>query len=156
MINKKLDRYYEKTDFKKILKDHKITNVQIANAIGVHNSNVSNMTCKKFKPSYRVIENVKNYLDNILAEPIVVEPQFPEIPTIEVPKLEPKELVPNYFEEEKKETTANNVVDRYTNELDEIEDVIAMYREKIKDLEIRKKICVEVLSAIKELNSIYE
>lgn len=158
IINKRLDKYYEKTDFKKILKDNKITNVQIAKAIGVHNSTVSNMTCKKFKPSYKVIENVKKYLDNILAQPIVDEPLiYPEIPTIEMPKLEPKELVPNYFEEEKKkETTANNVVDRYTNELDEIEDVIAMYREKIKDLEIRKKICVEVLSAIKELNSIYE
>lgn len=64
----KLDRYYEKTDFKKIMSEHGITNVQIANAIGVHNSTVSTMTSKKFKPSYRIIELVKGYLDEALSE----------------------------------------------------------------------------------------
>ena len=157
IINKKLDKYYEKTNFKKILKDNKITNVQIAKAIGVHNSTVSNMTCKKIKPSYKVIENVKNYIDNILAQSVVEEPLiYPEIPAVEITKLEPRELVPNYFEEEKKETTTSNVITRYRNELDEIENVIAMYNQKIKDLEIRKRICTEVLSAIDELSRVEE
>ena len=61
--NTKLDRYYEKTDFKKILKENNITNCQIADAIGVHNSTVSQMTCKKYKPSYRIMQLVKDYLD---------------------------------------------------------------------------------------------
>lgn len=66
--NPKLDKYYDKTDFKKLMKDNNITNVQIASAIGVHNSTVSNMTCKKYKPSYRIIQLVKDYLDNTLLE----------------------------------------------------------------------------------------
>ena len=66
--NPKLDRYYEKTDFKKILKENKITNVQIADAIGVHNATVSQMTCKKYKPSYRIIQLVKDYLDSVIQD----------------------------------------------------------------------------------------
>lgn len=64
--NARLDRYYEKTDFKKIMKKYNITNVDIAKAIGVHNSTVSTMTCKKYKPSYKTISLVKDYLDSVL------------------------------------------------------------------------------------------
>lgn len=73
--NAKLDRYYEKTDFKKILDENNITNVQIADAIGVHNSTVSQMTCKRYKPSYRIIQLVKDYLDSAIdkEESITVE-----------------------------------------------------------------------------------
>jgi len=62
--NPKLDKYYERTNFKKIMKENNITNVQIADAIGVHNSTVSTLTCKKYKPSYRIIQLVKDYLEN--------------------------------------------------------------------------------------------
>ncbi|MBR5227539.1 MAG: helix-turn-helix transcriptional regulator [Clostridia bacterium] len=69
--NPELDEYYEKTDFKKIMRENEITNVQIADAIGVHNSTVSNMTVKKYKPSYRVIQLVKDYLsDKVTIDPI--------------------------------------------------------------------------------------
>lgn len=73
--NAKLDRYYEKTDFKKLLNENNITNVQIADAIGVHNSTVSQMTCKRYKPSYRIIQLVKDYLDSAIdkEESITVE-----------------------------------------------------------------------------------
>lgn len=66
--NAKLDRYYEKTDFKKLMKENNITNVDIANALGVHNSTISNATCKKYKPSYRIIQGVKDYLDNAIVK----------------------------------------------------------------------------------------
>ena len=158
IVDKELDKYFEETDFKKILKDNGITNVQIAAAIGVHNSTVSNMTSKKFKPSYKVMADVKAYLDKALAkeEPVVDEPLiYPEIPTTEMPKLEPKELVPNYFEEEKK-SEPSTVVRRYENELTEIDNVLEMYKSKMKELEIRKKICVEVLNAINEFRTVGE
>ena len=158
IVNKELDKYFNETDFKKLLKDNGITNVQIAAAIGVHNSTVSNMTSKKFKPSYKVMADVKEYLDKALAkeEPVVDEPLiYPEIPTIETPKLEPKELVPNYFEEEKK-SEPSAVIRRYENELTEIDNVLEMYKSKMKDLEIRKKICVEVLNAINEYRTVEE
>ena len=144
IVNKKLDNYYEKTDFKKILKENKITNVQIAKAIGVHNSTVSNMTSKKFKPSYKVIGNVKKYLDKILTEQVFEEPTFPEIPNT---------TAPNYFEEDIKPTT-NSVVARYENELNEIDDVLDMFEKKINELKMRKVICSEVLAAIKEFDAI--
>lgn len=65
-INQKLDKYYEKTDFKKIMKENKITNVEIASAIGVHNSTIANMTSKKYKPSYKIIQGIKDYLDKAI------------------------------------------------------------------------------------------
>ena len=146
-VNKKLDKYYDKTDFKKILKENKITNVQIASAIGVHNSTVSNMTCKKFKPSYKVIANVKKYLDEILTQKTEEEP----------PKVDVRELVPNYYEEPmNNKSNADDVIARYEGELHELDDIIEMYNNKIKELEIRKTICVEVLSAINEITTIKE
>lgn len=69
--NPELDAYYEKTDFKKIIRENGITCVQIASAIGVHNSTVCNMVSKKYRPSYRIIELVKNYLsDKVTIDPI--------------------------------------------------------------------------------------
>lgn len=65
-VNVELDKYYEETDFKKLLKNYEITNLEIAKSIGVHNSTVSNMTCHKFKPSYKVIQGVKDYLDEAI------------------------------------------------------------------------------------------
>lgn len=71
--NPKLDRYYEKTNFRKIMSANNITNVDIAKAIGYHNSTVCNMTCKKRKPSYNVIQAVKSYLDEALKKDDAVE-----------------------------------------------------------------------------------
>ena len=71
--NPDLDTYYEKTNFKEIMYYNKITNVQIANAIGVNNSTVSNMTCKKYKPSYKIIQAVKDYLDENVKEDIIMD-----------------------------------------------------------------------------------
>ena len=148
VVNKKLDRYYEKTNFKKILKEHNITNRQIAQAIGVCDSTITNIVNKRSKPSYNILNNFKKYLDDLLTEPTIIEPQFPEASNVKM-----KEFVPNYFEEEKK-SEPNKVIERYQNELNEIDDIIVMYNNKIRDLEIRKKICVEVLDAINELNNI--
>lgn len=61
--NPELDEYYKNTDFKKIMRENYITNVDIANAVGVHNSTISNATCKKYKPSYNIIQKIKDYLD---------------------------------------------------------------------------------------------
>lgn len=66
--NTKLDRYYEKTNFKKIMKENGITNVDIANAMGVHNSTISTAVSKKYKPSYRIIQGIKDYLDNAIVK----------------------------------------------------------------------------------------
>lgn len=69
--NTELDEYYEKTDFKKIMRENEITCVQIANAIGVHNSTVCNMVSKKYRPSYRIIGLVKDYLSSkVTIDPI--------------------------------------------------------------------------------------
>ena len=64
-VNPKLDRYYEKTDFRKILKDYNITNKQIAEAVGVDNSVISRLTSRNYKPSYKIIQSVKDYLDSV-------------------------------------------------------------------------------------------
>ena len=114
--NLKLDKYYNKTDFKKLMKEHKLTNVQIADAIGVHNSTVSNMTCKKYKPSYRVIQLVKDYLDNIInqeQEKVINESDY-----ISKSKL---------IEECTKEIQENNAkIEMLQKQIDEINDKIKL------------------------------
>lgn len=148
-VNKELDAYYKNTDFKKILKENQITNVQIANKIGVHNSTVSNMTSKKFKPSYNIIEQVKEYLDNILGNTISTRVEFPEIPNF-APAIEVKDL-----------TNVNSslnapvgVIRRYTCELEEVNELLETYESKVKELQNRKQVCEEVLKALDEYNRI--
>lgn len=65
-VDPKLDKYYEKTNFRKILTDYNITNRQIAKVVGVHDSTISNMTRKSSKPSYKIIQQVKDYLESII------------------------------------------------------------------------------------------
>lgn len=149
IIDKKLDKYYDETDFKKISKDNNITYTQIAKAVGVHCATISTMVNKKIKPSYNIIGKVKEYLDGVSNQQ-KLNVKLPEIPVVEV-----KELVPNYFEEEKK-SEPSAVIRRYENELTEIDNVLEMYKSKIKNLEIRKKICVEVLDAINEFRTVEE
>lgn len=67
-INKSLDKYYEQTDFKKLLIRYNITNRDIAKATSVHDSTISTMVRKKIKPSYKIIQKVKDYLDSVIAD----------------------------------------------------------------------------------------
>lgn len=159
--NPKLDKYYEKTNFKKIMKENNITNVDIAKVIGVHNSTVSNMTCKKYKPSYRVIQLVKDYLDKALEEKkvTITLPEVPLLyPNIPVQNLNVTELVPNYFEEDAKKTDKkpNNVIEKYEQELKDVDELIELYETKLKDLKIRQKVCNEVLIALHDFQKISE
>lgn len=120
--NAELDKYYEKTDFKEIMKEKNITNIQIANVIGVHNSTVSNMTCKKYKPSYRVIQLVKDYLDNTMNNEV--------------------EAIKEMKEENVKEVASDETAKTYNSEyisrqkiIDECEKEIAINRTKIEELQ---------------------
>lgn len=129
--NTKLDRYYEKTDFKKIMRENKITNVNIANAIGVHNSTVSTMTCKKYKPSYRIIGLVKDYLDSVLnSQEVTQEAQNPD--------------TNSYISKAK-------MLDTCQKEIDEYQEQIETLRAKITEINTKIELDVKLIELIKKM-----
>lgn len=161
-INVELDKYYDETDFKDILHKNNLTCVGIADYVGVHNSTISTMVNKKRKPGYDIIEKVKEYIDKYaktttvdrnvkLPEVELPEVKFPEIPNYE-PAVEVCDLVKDTPTVEQKAEPVG-VIRRYTCELNEITELLKEYNEKIKELEIRKKVCTEVLDAISQLTS---
>lgn len=156
-INVELDKYYEETDFKDILHKNNLTCVGIADYVGVHNSTISTMVNKKRKPGYDIIEKVKEYLDKY-TKPVVVDRtvEFPETPSYE-PAVEVSDLVPS-CEKTFEPTKVNglSVIQRYSNELNEISQQLKEYNSIIKELETRRRICIEVLDAINELTRVEE
>jgi len=125
--NAKLDRYYEKTDFKKILQENHITNVQIADAIGVHNSTVSQMTCKKYKPSYKTIQSVKDYLDSVI-------------------NVENKNVSVN-----SDFISRQRLIDECNQEIEKNRTEIEVLQSKIKELEAKNEISIKVIEFIKNI-----
>lgn len=67
-VNKELDRYYEKTNFKDVFSKYGLTNSAVADAIGVHNSLISRMANKKAKPGYAIIQKVKELIESVSQE----------------------------------------------------------------------------------------
>jgi len=65
-VNDVLDKFYEETDFNQVLKSNNITRKQLADAIFVNPSTISNMINKKIKPSYQILQDVKNYLESVI------------------------------------------------------------------------------------------
>ena len=129
--NPKLDRYYEKTDFKKILKEHNITNVDIAKAIGVHNSTVSQMTCKHYKPSYRIIGLVKEYLDNVLNNQETVQETSVITTTAYISK--------------------QKMIDACQSEINECQEQIETLRAKITEINTKIELDVKLIELINKM-----
>lgn len=128
--NKELDKYYEKTDFKKIMHDNYITNVQIANAIGVHNSTVSTMTSKNYKPSYNVIQKVKDYLDNYIST---------EAPSKEAPVKNDDYI------------SKTALLDKCNNEILQYETTITEYEKQITELKSKLELTNKLIEFINKM-----
>lgn len=124
--NAKLDRYYEKTNFKKLLEENHITNVQIADAIGVHNSTVSQMTCKKYKPSYRIIQLVKDYLDSVIV-------------------TEEKASVPTEY------VSRQKILDECQKEIDDNRAKIEELQRQINEIESKIELTNKVMQVVKTI-----
>jgi transcriptional regulator with XRE-family HTH domain len=131
-INPELDEYYNNTDFKKIMRINGITNVQIASAIGVHNSTVANMTCKKYKPSYRIIGAVKDYLDDYLAKLMPEE------------KANTLNISDEYVSKTALLSKCNDEIAKYQEEIDE-------YNKKISELANKLELTNKLMDMIKSM-----
>lgn len=155
-MDKDLDDFYN-SDLKKLLKENKITCVEIANYIGVHNSTICNLVNKKYKPGYDIISKTKEYIDSRINGTIIAKRDVkPQIDVWFEEPMKMEDLVVDGNEKVEEEKTKESVIARYTKELDEINELIEFYNNKIKDLEIRKKVCVEVLNVIDELKNVGE
>ena len=142
-----LDAYWENTDFTALAKQFNVYKTDVAKAVGVHNSTICNMFNRKNKPGYNTLALVKEYFER-LARTAPVEIQ--KTPSFE-PAIEVNDLVPQTKEDFEPAPVREpvGVVRKYTCELEEIE-------REIKELEVRRRICIEVLDAINELTHVEE
>jgi predicted transcriptional regulator len=137
--NPELDKYYNETDFKELLRKYKLSNKEIGDYVNCHGSVISKMVCKTIKPSYRIIGKVKEYLDNY--ENGIDMSEF--VSENVEPTKEPKEVTIT--------VPTPEIVKRYTTELGEIDETIKILTDRISELKARQRVCNEVLSVIEEL-----
>lgn len=143
--DKELSKYYKDTDFKSLLQELGMTCTSLGREIGISASIMSRMCNKVSRPSDKTLQRVKECLESKMQTTV----DFSEL--IEVPEQDIEDE-----KELKKEESEPSVVRRYQDELSEIDEILEMYEEKVRDLKIRKKICVEVLEAINELRQVEE
>lgn len=158
-----LFKYYEETDFKKLMDNYELANKDIANATGISHSVISRMVSKSNRPGRETLEKVKKFFDNI---PSLKEENIKnnEIENVDIKEEQTEHMEQDYMDmtdfveeeivpENNIKETESNVVKRYETELSEIDEVISIYNDKIKELEIRKKVCEEVLKVIDEIRN---
>lgn len=179
--DKDLAKYYEKTDFKELMNKYNISNNELARAICVHPSIVSRLTNKKERPGEKTLLKVRAFFDQKESEddsmievstienpePTVVAPEIPfglsQVETTTTSSFidfapiieEPEEDREDRLEYEK-EQGKSSVIRRYEEELTEIDEMLKMYKQKVKEMETRKKVCMEVIDAINEYKSVEE
>lgn len=158
-----LFKYYEETDFKKLMDDYKLANKDIANATGISCSVISRMVSKSNRPGRETLEKVKEFFDNISS----LKEEKIEANKIKETNIKEEQndcIEQNYTDitdfvqepitnENNTKETESSVAKRYETELSEIDEVISIYNDKIKELEIRKKVCEEVLKVIDEIRN---
>lgn len=137
-VDKKLDKYYEKTDFKKIMKQFGLNNKSIAKTIGVHDSVISRMTSKTNKPGYKTLQKVKNYLDSITSD-FAAEISSEIIPTKTVSVSSDK-----YISRQK-------LLDECEKEISENESKIKELQQQIDELVTKNELVIKVVDLIKSL-----
>lgn len=155
VYDESLNKYYEDTDFKTLLKKYDLNNGDVATSIGVHPSVISRMACKTERPGVKTMLKVKHFFglkEDEYQKNNTEDTNFADfVPIIEEPEADREDRT-----EFEKEQEQPSVVRKYKEELSEIDELLEMYEEKVKDLKIRKKICVEVLDAINEFRKVEE
>lgn len=133
--------WFEKTDLKALVAKHGLKYEQIAKDTGMHVSCVSRNIRKdrNMVPSTKTLTSLKEYFDKLenAEEEKNVSIAF-------------EEFVPETIEETEtvEKETEENIIEQYQKELNDIEDLIFIYEEKLRDFHIRKRVCEEVLSVV--------
>ena len=107
------------------------------------------MVNKRTIPAEKTLLKAKKYIDNYYSKLLPndkIEDCFPEIPENETESTTTTAtFVAN--------VNANSIIDKYKDEIANNCELIDVYKDKIKDLEIRNRVCEEVLNVIEELRN---
>lgn len=146
--------WFEKTDLKALVAKHGLKYEQIANETGMHVSCVSRNIRKdrNMVPSTKTLVALKKYFDDLeksSANFYQVGPveETESITTVASTNFEDFANVNIQTEATEKETQ-DDIIRRYQNELNDIEDLILIYEEKLREFHTRKRVCEEVLNVV--------
>lgn len=135
--------WFEKTDLKALVAKHGLKYEQIAKDTGMHVSCVSRNIRKdrNMVPSTKTLMAFKKYFDDLekVETTANVSINFNEFIS------EAKEEIQT---EPTEKETQDDIIRRYQNELNDIEDLILMYEEKLREFHTRKRVCEEVLNVV--------
>ena len=152
--NPELINWYRNTDLIKLANENNLTYEDISNGCGVNISSVSRAMRKSTEtPSQNTLTCLKEYFDKLQINPTIFDDEWTKQPceTVDfnefaMPKLEKCDEEPTEHIEKCDEF--DNVVQKYQQELNDINDLIFIYEEKLRDFRNRKQVCEEVLNVV--------
>lgn len=152
--NPELIEFYKTLDLGTFCKEHNMTYQGLAKEIGLHQDSVRRIVHKEIDmPSEKTLRKIKDYMANYMQVEPIVEPEC--ITTVASTNFDDFVLYNcddvSEVPVEKDPTNSVDVSMKYIAELTENEELIKLYQEKIQALEIRNKVCKEVLEVINEL-----
>lgn len=169
--NQELIDYYNSLDLGAFIKEHNMTAQGLAREIGLHQDSIRRMITKETSiPSEKTIVKIKNFMEkynkSTVANYYQVEPItetecvtttastldgetqiiYDEFISPELKKCDEKPV-----ENTEKCDNAEDIKQKYLQEIEENNFIIETYRDIINKLTVRNKVCEEVLSVIDEL-----
>ena len=133
--------WFEKTNLKALVAKHGLKYEQIAKDTGMHVSCVSRNIRKdrNMVPSTKTLTSLKEYFDKLenVKEDKNVSIAFEEFVSEAIEETETVE-----------KETEENIIKQYQKELNDIEDLILIYEEKLREFHTRKRVCEEVLNVV--------
>lgn len=143
--------FFKETDFVKTLEDMNMTIIEFAKASGISINAVRGMVNKRTVPAEGTLTRAKkcidNYYHNVLPED-KLEDCFPDIPESET---EPITTTIGFAMNVN--VDSNPIINRYQDEIANNCELIEMFKNKIEELEVRNKVCEEVLKVVNELRN---
>jgi len=142
-VNEELKKYYEKTDFKKLLEDNNLNYNDIRDNAKVDKAVISRMVNKQNQPVDSTMQRIKDYLDSVVNDYKPIELSAIDMKTL-------GDSMPIYYEE-----VEPSIVKKYKDELlsidnsiEECRKAIEAHEQHISFLKVRQGVCLEILDVI--------
>lgn len=145
-----LVNWYKTTDLIKLANENNVTYEDISIGSGINLSSVSRAMRKSTNtPSYNTLKCLKEYFDKFQTNPTIFDDEWTKQPC---ETTDFNEFISEVKEEIQTEPTEketqDDIIRRYQNELNDIEDLILIYEEKLREFHTRKRVCEEVLNVV--------
>lgn len=148
---KNLLEFFEDTDFVKTLEDMNMTIIDFAKASGISVNATRGMVNKRTIPAEKTLLKAKKYIDDYYHQVLPedkLENCFPDIPESEAEiTTTTTDFVTNV------NVDSNPIINRYRDEMANNCELIEIFKNKIEELEVRNKVCEEVLKVVDEIRN---